>query len=158
MNPSKMLRTLTPLALVSAMAFGLAACGRDDGRTAGEKVDQAMASTEAKVDAMKDKAKEQMSEARSAAANATDQAAQKVESAGDKVAAAMDDAGVTAKVNAELAKDPSLSALKIDVDTKNGHVSLSGTAPDADAKDRATRLAQAVQGVLSVDNQLRVGS
>jgi len=71
---------------------------------------------------------------------------------GDKVA----DAAITASVNAELAKDAQLSALKINVDTSAGHVMLRGTAPSPDARERATRLAMAVKGVTAVDNQLEV--
>lgn len=67
------------------------------------------------------------------------------------------DAAITTAVNAKLAQDKSLSALRIDVDTVNGRVSLRGTAPDAAARERATTLASAVDGVVSVDNQLTVG-
>lgn len=146
------------LMLAASMTLGLAACGRDEGTTVGQKIDSAVATTESKAESMADKAKESMNEVKTDVAQAADKAAQTMENAGDKVSAAVDDAGVTAKVNAELAKDSSLSALKIDVDTRNGHVSLKGSAPDADAKARATRIAEAVQGVVSVDNQLRVGS
>lgn len=68
----------------------------------------------------------------------------------------IDDAAITASVNASLAKDPDLSALKIDVDTRSGVVTLSGPAPSAAAKDRATSLAQAVDGVSGVNNNLQV--
>jgi len=53
-------------------------------------------------------------------------------------------------------KDPDLSALKIDVDTRNGVVSMYGPAPTAAAKDRATTIARAVKGVASVNNELTV--
>ena len=89
----------------------------------------------------------------SAVANATDAARNAGTAAGSKVA----DAVITTTVNAELVKDPALSALKIDVDTSAGRVALKGSAPSAAAKDRATQLASAVKGVVSVDNQLRVG-
>ena len=69
----------------------------------------------------------------------------------------MADAAITASVNADLAKDPDLSALKINVDTANGHVTLRGSAPSDDAKQRATKLASNVKGVTSVDNELAVG-
>jgi hyperosmotically inducible periplasmic protein len=78
--------------------------------------------------------------------NAADQASNKVA-----------DAVITTSVNAELAKDPKLSSLRIDVDTDNGRVALKGTAPDAAAKERATQLASNVKGVVSVDNQLTIG-
>jgi osmotically-inducible protein OsmY len=63
---------------------------------------------------------------------------------------------VTAGVKAELIKDPDLRALRIDVDTHNGKVLLTGHAPSASARDRATHLAYAVKGVASVDNRLQV--
>ena len=69
----------------------------------------------------------------------------------------MKDAAITTKVNAELARDNDLSAIKINVDTAAGHVVLRGTAPNDAARDRATTIAQRVDGVLSVDNQLTVG-
>ena len=72
--------------------------------------------------------------------------------AGDKV----DDATITTKVNAALAKDKDLSAIKIDVDTQNGVVTLSGPAPTATAKQRASEIARTVKGVSSVNNQLTV--
>ncbi|HEV8315499.1 MAG TPA: BON domain-containing protein [Burkholderiaceae bacterium] len=76
--------------------------------------------------------------------------------AADTAASKMSDATITAEVNTALAKDPDLSALKIDVDTANGRVVLHGKAPSPAARDRATQLAQNVKGVVSVDNQLVV--
>ena len=58
--------------------------------------------------------------------------------------------------NAALAKDKDLSAIKIDVDTQNGVVTLSGPAPTATAKQRASEIARTVKGVSSVNNQLTV--
>lgn len=66
------------------------------------------------------------------------------------------DAMITTAINAELARDSRLSALRIDVDTNDGRVELHGTAPDADSRERATQLASSVDGVKSVDNQLTV--
>jgi hyperosmotically inducible protein len=74
------------------------------------------------------------------------------------VSATVDDAAITASVSAGLAKDPDLSAIKINVDTKGGAVSLKGPAPTAAAKARAEEIAKGVQGVTSVDNQLEVRS
>lgn len=66
------------------------------------------------------------------------------------------DAMITTSVKAELAKDPNLSALKINVDTADGKVTMSGTAPSGAARDQATTLAKNVKGVVSVDNKLLV--
>jgi osmotically-inducible protein OsmY len=74
----------------------------------------------------------------------------------DKVADAVGDAAITLAVTAELAKDAQLSALRIDVDTLDGRVTLAGSAPNGSARDRATLLTQSVKGVKSVDNRLAV--
>ncbi len=87
-----------------------------------------------------------------AVANATGAARNAGEAAGSKVS----DAVITTSVNAELVKDPALSALKIDVDTSGGRVALKGAAPNQAARERATQIASAVKGVVSVDNQLRI--
>ena len=149
-------RNLTTLALAAAAALTLSACDRDDSRTAGQRLDSTVAKAERKVDDAADKARQEAAEARSNIESTADKAATAIGNATDKAADATADALITAKVNAELAKDPALSALRIDVDTRDGHVSLSGTAPDAAAKVRATQLASAVEGVTGVDNRLEV--
>jgi len=67
------------------------------------------------------------------------------------------DAAITAAINAELARDQALSAIKVNVDTNAGKVLLRGTAPTALAREKATTLARHVDGVVSVDNQLQIG-
>ena len=81
---------------------------------------------------------------------------QDAKQAGNEVANKVSDAVITSSVKAELVKDPKLSALKINVDTDAGRVLLQGTAPSSAARDQAMKLAQAVKGVVSVDNQLKV--
>ncbi len=149
-----------PLITAGALfaALTLTACGRqDDPQTAGQKVDEAVATAERKTEEMKADANRGLESAKSSA----DQAAQDIKSstgqAMDKAANAVSDAAITASVNAELAKDEKLSALRINVDTVGGKVALRGTAPDTASRERATQLAAAVEGVVSVDNQLKVG-
>ncbi|SDZ95901.1 BON domain-containing protein [Variovorax sp. YR216] len=72
--------------------------------------------------------------------------------------ATTDDAGVTLAVSAALARDPDLSVSRIDVETRNGAVRLSGPAPSEEAKARAGDIAKSVKGVVSVDNALEVRS
>ena len=71
---------------------------------------------------------------------------------GDKI----DDAAITAKVKTALIGEPGLKAMQIDVDTADGVVTLSGTVDSRTNVNRAVQLAQAVQGVKSVDNRLNV--
>jgi osmotically-inducible protein OsmY len=140
---------LRPIAAVTAAlaVAALAACNRPaDDRTAGERVDQAVGKTERKANEVKE-------EARSAAGNINQSAERAATDVSDKVK----DAAITTAVNAKLAQDKTLSALRIDVDTVGGKVSLRGTAPDPAARERATTLASSVDGVVSVDNQLVVG-
>ena len=68
------------------------------------------------------------------------------------------DITITAKVKTALAGDEQLSALSINVDTNNKVVTLTGPAPTQAAADRATYLAQAVEGVTQVRNQLTVSA
>lgn len=91
-----------------------------------------------------------------AAADAPAQMTEGATAMADKVADAVGDAAITVAVNAELAKDDQLSALRIDVDTLDGRVTLAGSAPSDTARDRATLLTQSVKGVKSVDNRLAV--
>lgn len=141
-------RTTRMTAMLAALiaAATLAACNRaDDGRTAGQKMDGAVAKAERKAD-------EVGADMRAAGEKAKESTA----GAMDTVAGKAKDAVITSSVNAELAKDSQLSALRINVDTVEGRVALRGTAPDAASKDRATTLAQRVDGVKAVDNQLTV--
>lgn len=136
------------LLVTAAVALAFSACSKkDDDRTAGQKLDSAIATTEQKAAEAKVAAKAEMAEIK---ADAKDASAKM----GDKA----NDASITVSVNAELAKDASLSALRINVDTTEGRVTLNGTAPNKTARDRATQLAQSVKGVVSVDNRLEIRS
>ena len=70
--------------------------------------------------------------------------------------AALDDAGITAQIKADLIKEPDISALKIDVDTKAGAVTLTGSVPSDALKMRAGDIAKAVKGVNNVSNMLEI--
>lgn len=72
--------------------------------------------------------------------------------------ASMQDAAITARVNAALMSDSQLSGLRIEVQTQNGTVTLRGSAPDALVIARATELASAVEGVSSVVNEINVST
>ncbi|TDP74763.1 BON domain-containing protein [Roseateles toxinivorans] len=82
----------------------------------------------------------------------------KVANTAEQAKIALADAAITAKIKIELAEEPSLAVLQIKVDTKDGLVDLTGTAPDATLRDRATRVAATVKGVLSVDNHMVVAN
>ena len=67
------------------------------------------------------------------------------------------DAVISSAVHKKLTNDDRLVYLPpIDVDTERGVVNLSGVVPTDFHRDRATRLAQEVEGVTRVNNKLRV--
>ena len=149
--------TLAPTLVAMAVVLSLGACSKAvDDRTAGEKVDAAVAKVEQKTDAAMAKVEEKTDQAVAAAKDGANSAENTGGKMVDATKAKVKDATITTSINAELAKDPALSALKINVDTSDGKVALKGTAPDASARDRATVLAQRVEGVTGVDNQLEI--
>lgn len=87
-----------------------------------------------------------------------DSAGEAVQRNVDTVREGVVDAGITAGVKTALAADPVLSALEINVSTHDGVVSLEGPAPDQEARERASALAAAPEGVVRVDNRLVVGA
>ncbi len=71
--------------------------------------------------------------------------------AGDMLA----DAALTAKVKAALIADADVEASRVDVDSRDGAVKLAGTQTTQIGIDRALSIARGIDGVKSVDNQLR---
>jgi osmotically-inducible protein OsmY len=121
--------TVLAAALAGVALFGAGCSDRNSADTAGQKVDRAA----------------------NKMATATDNATA-------KAAAAIDDATITTKVKTAVLAEPGLKTLQIDVDTKNGVVTLAGTVDTPALKDRAQQVAQSVTGVKSVDNNLTVKS
>lgn len=152
----------------AAVVFGLSACDQNQtGQTPGQQLDSVISKTEGTATAAANKAAELADKARDNTKAYLDspQVKQDVASVKDAISNAgsalkdtTGDAAITATVSTELARDPDLSARRIDVETKAGVVRLSGPAPTAEAKAKAERLALNVKGVASVDNQLVVGA
>ena len=97
---------------------------------------------------------------REAAAKAdakTDEAQKKAGDAARDAGAATEDAALTAKVKTKFLADTRISGLKIDVDTRNNVVTLSGTVPSAAEKAHAAEVAKGTDGVKSVVNNLKIG-
>ena len=148
-------RSLSLLA-ISAAAFMLAACDQSQPPTVGEKIDAGIARTqEAATEAKKDMqaAGSEMKQDMQAAGSEIKQEASQ---AGAALADGAADITITTKVKAALAADDQLSALAISVNTTNKVVTLTGPAPTQAAFDRASAMAQAVDGVSEVKNQLTV--
>ena len=143
---------ITALAVVMA-GLTLGACDDRSDRTVGQKIDSALERTQQKLAAAGDKIARQTDRAVSTV---------KEKTAGDATAngvaaetgRAVTDGAITASIKTDFLKDPDLSILKIDVDTRNGVVSLNGLADNDDARHRAEKIAQGVKGVKEVHNYL----
>lgn len=72
-------------------------------------------------------------------------------------AAADPDDRIAADVRTALASNPDFGAVKIDVHSEDGAVTLRGRAPDPAARERAADIARTIREVKSVDNQLTLG-
>ena len=121
-------RTTLLAALLAGAAVMTTACGdRQPAETAGRKLDRA-----------------------------TDQVAAATDRATAKAAVAVDDAAITTKVKSAVFAEPGLKTLQIGVDTKDGVVTLSGTVDTPVMKERAMQIAQHVEGVRSVVDNIAI--
>jgi osmotically-inducible protein OsmY len=68
----------------------------------------------------------------------------------------LNDANITAKVKTQLAGDPAINALFVNVDTSGGRVTLTGKVALDGQKAEAEKVARGVDGVKDVVNQLQV--
>ena len=125
---------LTTVALASALVLLTACDQKESGTTADEKVDNAV--VEGKQESSK------------AGAYVEDKTSQTVQ--------VVDDAAITTALKIKFVADADLKSLDISVDTVGGVVTLTGMAPSATAKNRATEIARTVNGVSNVNNNLTV--
>jgi osmotically-inducible protein OsmY len=81
---------------------------------------------------------------------------EKVEQGAKKLEGLALDASITAAIKAKMAADEQVKASNIDVDTKNGVVTLNGTVSSKAEADRAVAIANEAEGVKSVTSHLVV--
>jgi osmotically-inducible protein OsmY len=147
----------------------------------GQKLDNAIDRTQQKLAEAGDKGAQKLSEAGDKTLQTLSEAGQKtgaaLNSAGEKIAEktsdavssvaatvtpspettrVVSDAAITASIKTDFLKDPDLSVLKIDVDTKAGVVTLNGLTGNEPARQRAEKMASAIKGVKEVRNFLVV--
>ena len=72
------------------------------------------------------------------------------------VACSQSDAGITTAVKSKMAADDTVKAYKIDVDTQNKVVTLSGEVDTPAQREQAMSIARNTKGVADVIDQLRV--
>ena len=122
-------------AAIAAIALTTAGCNRQSGDTTGRATSDKMATTTDRT------------------ATTTNRTAT---GATNETAAPVDDAAITTKVKTAVLAEPGLKSLQINVDTKDAVVTLSGTVDSPELKSRAVQIAQGVQGVKSVNDNLSV--
>ena len=167
-----MTTTILRAAVAAAVAaLALSACHREAGeQTVGQRLDTALGQTQQKLSEAGHKAEQKLSEVGQKTGEKLNEAGAKIATATDNTVASvkdaaattttpeggkpMSDTAITASIKADYLKDPDLSVLKIDVDTKNGVVTLNGLAADEPARGRAEKIAGAVKGVKEVRNFL----
>ena len=168
-------KILRAAVLAAFATLTLAGCQREAGEaTVGQKLDHAIGRTQEKlavageatsraVAEAGEKTSQKLSEVGGQTEVALTRAADKmVEKTGQAVTAvqeastspAVNDTAITASIKTDFLKDPDLSVLKIDVDTKGGVVTLNGLAGNDAARTRAEKMASAIKGVKEVRNFL----
>ncbi len=75
---------------------------------------------------------------------------------GKTVGETIDDATITTRVKTAFINDPVVGALRIDVDTFKGVVTLSGAVKSRAEEQKAIALARSIKGVTDVKSTLQV--
>ena len=86
------------------------------------------------------------------------EAGQATKDTAKKTGNAVTDGWITMKVHSQFIPEDALEGSDIDVDTKNGVVTLNGTVVTEAGKARAIAIAKATDGVTSVNDRLRIGA
>ncbi len=75
---------------------------------------------------------------------------------GKTVGETIDDATITTRVKTAYVNDPVVGALRIDVDTFKGVVTLSGRVKSKDEEQKAIQIARSIKGVTDVRSTLQI--
>lgn len=142
---------------IFALLAALGACGKkDDSQTVGQQLDVVVSKTEQAALEAKAKTESLMAKAGESMKSEVEKAKTVGKTAAQSATTNIGDSVTTASVLAEFARDAELNAMKINVETKNGTVTLNGSAPSTASREKALNLAKSVKGVGSVDNKLVV--
>ncbi|MCI0411202.1 BON domain-containing protein [bacterium] len=121
-----------------------------------EKMEETAENAGKKLEETAEKTGEKIDGAGEKIAETADKAEDKIDDV--NVGEMVDDASTTAKVKLALAKDDQVAAYRIDVDTKNGVVTLTGKVKNAAEAAQAVKVAESIEGVKKVNSDLVVGS
>jgi hyperosmotically inducible periplasmic protein len=154
MNHQHPLKKYLAVAAMIGVTLAVGGCDKQtpSGETVGQKVDKVLDKTNQAAD----KAGQKIGDAAKSAEQAAKDTAETVKDKAGQVGAILDDSAITAAIKADLIKAPGLSALKIEVNTVKGEVTLKGEVDNEDARARAGRIASLVSGVVKVNNSLSI--
>lgn len=131
----KNVASIAAITLASSLALVATGCDRTPEQpTPGERMDNAAPDSRNAVSGMGDT----------------------IERRADQAGQAIDDASITTSIKSKYLVDDTLKSLDISVNTEQGAVRLTGTVQSDAAKKLATQIAENVEGVVRVDNQLTV--
>ena len=185
MNAKQLTASFATVALVAILGLAACeraktTASNEQPTTVGQKIDNAIDKTSQKISEAGDKTMQTLNEAGQKTEKALSSAGEGISAKTSEMAGSIStdekttgnttstttpssetkrtvsDAAITASVKTDLLKDPDLSVLKIDVDTKDGVVVLNGMANTSDGKARAEKIASAIKGVREVRNHLSV--
>ena len=149
-------KKLFSVGLLTLLA-ALSACGKkDESQTVGQKLDVVVSKTEQATLEAKVKTESLMAKAGESMKVEVEKAKMVGKTTAESVTTNISDSVITASVLAEFARDTEINAMKINVETKNGTVTLNGFAPSTASREKALTLAKSVKGVESVSNKLVV--
>ena len=149
------MKTIFLTAFVVVLAgLSITACEDRSDRTVGQKIDSALQRTKQELANAGDKIAQQTDRAVGAVKEKTAADGKPTNSGQADTGRVVSDTAITASIKTDFLKDPDLSILKIDVDTKNGVVVLNGLADNEEARVRAEKIANGVKGVTEVKNYL----
>jgi len=140
------------------LVFGLAGCGEEPGpaESVGKKIDQATEESLRQMNKAAEKAIRELNETAAKLNKELGEASIALGEEGKKMAAVLDDAAITSQVKAAIFAEPTLRTQRLDVETRNGVVYLSGSVDSTENRDLVERLAGEVTGVKEVDSHLSV--
>ena len=130
--------------------------GREAREEAGEAQDDAREQAREAREEAREETREARDEAQERARDARDEAHDEGRGAVGTAGAAVSDGWITTKVKTSFVGEDALANSDIDVDTKNGVVTLKGNVASQAGKVRAEAIAKDIDGVKQVKNQLKV--
>lgn len=133
---------IAAITLVSSLALLAVGCDRSDKEPAANTTDN---TTEQKYDNAVAETKQEARDLGNTLERKADQAGQ-----------AIDDVAITTSIKGKYLADDTLKGLDISVETDKGVVKLTGSVQSEAAREHATAIAKGVDGVVNVNNELKV--